>query len=150
MPIVYTLNHARQRLFSVAEVSMTYPEVVAHLKKERDNNCLPLAELIDATQVTVALSAGEVHEVAQLLQDLGCHNTIGPMAIVTGDDISYGMVRMLEILLEDVYHVRPFRDRVKAEEWLNTISVPCTPVQEGMNLTGLTLRPSGSGETAKD
>ncbi len=131
MSIAYTVDRARQRLCTVAEGSVTYPEVVAHLEKKRDDNCLLLAEFVDATQAVVALSAAEVRQVAQLLRDLGRHNAIGPTAVVTGDDVSDGMIRMLGILAEDVCDIRPFRDRGKAEEWLNAIHPSRPPAQEG-------------------
>jgi hypothetical protein len=41
------------------------------------------------------------------------------------------MMRMLEILVEDVCDVRPFRDLGKAKEWLNIIPMPRPPAQKG-------------------
>jgi hypothetical protein len=131
MPIAYTVDRARQRLFTVAQGSVTYPEVVAHLDKERDDNCLPLTELIDATQATAVLSAAEVRLIVDRLRNLGRDNALGQTAVVTGDDISYGMMRMLEILVQDVCNVRPFRDRGKAEEWLNAIPMRRPPAKKG-------------------
>jgi hypothetical protein len=37
---------------------------------------------------------------------------------VVANDYAYGMLRMLEILLDDVCLVRPFRERDAAEQWL--------------------------------
>jgi hypothetical protein len=39
--------------------------------------------------------------------------------VVVSDDVSYGMLRMLEILLEDIA-VRPFRagEETEAKQWL--------------------------------
>jgi hypothetical protein len=131
MPIAYSIDHARRRLFTVAKGSVTYPEVVAHLEKERDDNFLSLIEFIDATHATAAFSAAEVRQVVNLLRDLGHHNALGPTAVITGNDISYGMMRMLEMLVEDVCDVRPFRDRDAAEKWLNAIPMPRPPAQKG-------------------
>ena len=39
-------------------------------------------------------------------------------AIVVDSELAYGMLRMLEILVEDVCSIRPFRDHEKAEQWL--------------------------------
>jgi hypothetical protein len=131
MPITYTLDRVRRRLFAVARGSITYSEIVAHLEKERDDNGLPFAEIIEATQAYVALSAAEVRRVVDLLRDLGRHNALGPTAVITGNDFSYGIMRMLGILVEDVCAVRPFRDRGEAEEWLDAIPMPRPPAQEG-------------------
>jgi hypothetical protein len=130
MPITYSIDLALRRLFAVATGSLTYSELLAHLEKERDDNGLPLTEIIDATQATVVLSAAEVRMVVQRVRDLGRRNALGPMAIITGDDISFGIMRMMEMLIEDVCDVRPFRNRGKAEEWLDTIPMPRSPSQE--------------------
>ena len=131
MPITYTIDSTRRWLFTVAKGTVTYSQVEAHLGKERDDNGLPFTEFIDATQATADLSAEEVRQVVDLLRDLGRHNALGPTAVVTGDDVSYGIMRLLEILVEDVCDIRPFRDRGEAEEWLKTIPVPRPPAQEG-------------------
>jgi len=92
---------------------------------------LPFTEVIDATQATADISPAEIRKLVELLRNLGRHNALGPTAVITDDVFSYGMMRMLEILVEDVCDVRPFRDRGEAEEWLNSISMPRPPAQEG-------------------
>ena len=131
MPITCSVDRARQRLFTAVEGTVTHLEVMAHWEKKRDDNCLHLSELIDATQVAVAFSAAEVLQIAQLLRDFVRRNALGPTAIVTGDDVSYGMILMLEILVKDVCDVRPFCDPGEAEEWLNAHPRLFTPAQEG-------------------
>jgi len=130
MPIVYSIDRLRRRLFAMAKGTVPISEVVAHLWKERDDNGLPLTELIDATQATVSFSDTEIRKIIDLLRELGRRNALGPTAVVTGDDVSYGIMRMLGILIEDVCDVRPFRSCDKAEEWLNTIPKPRLPTQE--------------------
>jgi hypothetical protein len=130
MPITYSIDRARRRLFAVAQGSVTYSEVVSHLEKERDDDGLPFPELIEAREATVVLSAAEVRQVVELLRNLGRHNALGPTAVLVGNDVSYGVVRMLEVLVEDVSDIRPFRERSAAEEWLNSIGRQRPPAQE--------------------
>lgn len=118
MSIAYSVDRVHRRVSAVAEGSVTHPEIVAHLRKERDDDGLRFTEFIDATQATVSLSASEVREIVELLRDLGRRNALGPTAVVVVNDVSYGTLRMLEVLVEDVCVVRPFRDRDEAEEWL--------------------------------
>ena len=118
MPIAYSVERERRWLFAVAEGEAGFSEIATHLRKERDDGGLPFPELIDATRATVALSGAEVRRVVDLLRDLARHGALGPTAVVVGDDVSYGVMRMLEILVEDVCAVRPFRGRLEAEEWL--------------------------------
>lgn len=118
MPITYTIDPGRRWLNAVATGWLSYAEIAHHLAMERDDGGLPLAELGDATQAIVDLSQPEVRRVVELLRDLGEHNALGPTAVVVGNEVSYGVLRMLGMLVEDVCAVRPFRDRAKAEEWL--------------------------------
>ena len=97
MPIAYSIDRARRRLSAVARSIVTYPEVMAHLGKERDDNGLPLHELIDATQATVAFSPSEVRQIVERLRYLGRSSALGPTAVITGNDVSYGIMRMLEM-----------------------------------------------------
>ncbi len=124
MPITYSVDRERRRLSTEATGSVTYSEVVAHLDKERFDNGLPLTELIEATQATVAFSPDEVRQIVKRLRDLGRRYALGPTAVVVGNDFSYGILRMLEILVEDVCDIRPFRNRGEAEEWLNAVPKP--------------------------
>ncbi len=48
----------------------------------------------------------------------GASRASAPTAIIVDSDDGYGMLRMLEILVEDVCAVRPFRSREEAEKWL--------------------------------
>ena len=131
MPITYSIDRARRRLSTVAVDSVTCSEVMAHLDKERVDNGLPLTELVVATRAKVAFSPVDVRHIIERLRVLGRHHALGPTAIVTDDDLSYGMMRMLEMLVEDVCDVRPFRNVGEAEAWLNTISMPRPPTQVG-------------------
>ena len=76
----YTTGHAgsEETLRASGEQDLeglTYSEIVAHLGKKRDDDGLPFAEFIDATQATVALSAAEVRQVVDRLRPE--ENTIG-------------------------------------------------------------------------
>ena len=118
MPITYTIDPARRWLITVASGWLSYAETAHHLELERDDGGLPLAELADATQALVNFSQPEVRKIVELLRQLGQHNALGPTAVVVANDVSYGVVRMIGILVEDVCAVLPFRARAKAEEWL--------------------------------
>jgi hypothetical protein len=58
------------------------------------------------------------------------HIALGPTAIIVVSDFAYGMMRMLEILVEDVCDIRPFRDRGEAEKWINSFTNPRPPTRE--------------------
>ncbi|HVK11430.1 MAG TPA: hypothetical protein VM597_21855 [Gemmataceae bacterium] len=97
---------------------MTHAEIVAHLDRERADGVLGLPEFVDATRATAVFSADEVRRLLERLRTLRRNGEIGPAAVLVADDLSYGMLRMLEILTDGVCDVRPFRDRAAAESWL--------------------------------
>jgi len=46
---------------------------------------------------------------------------LGPTAVIVDSDFAFGMTRMIEVLVEDVALVKPFRDKLEAELWLNHV-----------------------------
>jgi len=46
---------------------------------------------------------------------------LGPTAVVVSSEFGFGMIRMLEILLEEVCIVKPFHDYDAAEQWLRDL-----------------------------
>jgi len=129
MPISYSIDSERGRVFATAQGPITYSEIVAHLEKERKDRGLPYSELIDAVEATADFSASEVRKVVERLRELGRRNALGPTAVVAVDDVAYGLLRMLEFLVEDVCDIRPFRDRAKAEVWLDAMPAPRPPAR---------------------
>ncbi len=127
MAITYEIDKARRRLAAVATGAVPYPDVLAHLEMERLDDGLPFHELIDATNATAELNTGPVRAIVDRRRVLGRAHALGPTAVIVGDDLSYGILRMLETLVEDVCDIRPFRDHAEAEAWLETIPLPRSP-----------------------
>lgn len=90
----------------------------AHLQRERRDLALTHRELIDARRAMVGLSATEVREVVELLRSLSRSYRLGRTAVVVSSDVAYGIVRMLQVLVEDICDVHPFLDLGAAEQWL--------------------------------
>jgi hypothetical protein len=53
------------------------------------------------------------------LRWLGERTRLGPTAVVVNSDVAFGIVRMIEMMVEDVALVKPFRDKLDAELWLD-------------------------------
>jgi len=118
MSIAVTVDHARKLLLVRATGRITFDDIRSHLEEERLEGGLPYRELIDARGYTPAFSLSEVRSIVALLRQLGMESRLGPTAIIVDSDIGYGMIRFLEILVEDVCAIRPFRYQEEAEEWL--------------------------------
>lgn len=107
-----------EKLTIVAEGMITLAEVRAYLEREPRDLTLPYRELIDARRAAVRLSAAEVQEIVELLRSCSRRSRLGRTAVVVSTDVAYGVIRMLQILVEDTCVIHPFRDLATAEEWL--------------------------------
>ncbi len=116
--ITITVDHPRRLLLVRAVGPITFEDIRTHLEEERVIGGLPYRELIDARGFTPAFSLKEVRAVVELLRRLGGESRLGPTAIIVDSEIGYGMIRFLEILVEDVCAVRPFWHQDEAEAWL--------------------------------
>jgi hypothetical protein len=77
--------------------------------------------LIEARDAIPDLSPADMRVLVAWLRWLGERTRLGPTAVVVNNDFSFGMVRMVEILVEDVCLVRPFREKLSAELWLEEL-----------------------------
>jgi hypothetical protein len=120
MPITIEVNHERREVRTIAEGPITMEEIESHLNSETDHRALGYPELIDARLATAKFNTDDARETVYLLRRLGEKGSLGPSAVIVADEVTYGMMRMLEILLDDVCELRPFRqsERAKADKWL--------------------------------
>jgi hypothetical protein len=124
MPITFTVDHGRHRTRAVATGSVTFDEVREHLLEEREEHGLRYPEIIGATHSTVTFSGEEARAIVRMIRDLAAAGAFGPTAVIVSDDVSYGMMRMIEMLLGDVCAVRPFRaaEASRIQDWLDQSS----------------------------
>ena len=122
MPIVLSVNHERKEVEAVATGPIHYPEVEHHLCTERYVGGLAYREFIDARGAGVLFTPAEIRQIVALLRRLGQESKLGPTAVLVSTDVAFGLMRMLEILVEDVAAVRPFRDEREARAWLASYS----------------------------
>jgi len=120
MPVKLTIDHVGRTANAVANGAIGVEDIREHLDGERIRGGLPYREFIDATRARAVFGAADVRTIVDLLRSLGRQKALGPTAVVVSDDVTYGMLRMLEILLEDIAAVRPFRasEVLEAKQWL--------------------------------
>ena len=118
MTITHSIDHDRRYMKAIASGPVDWEEARTHLLVERRDGGLSYAELIDGRSATPTWTTDQAREIVELLKALGQESKLGPTAVVVSSDFAFGMMRMLEILLEDVCILRPFRDYDEAERWL--------------------------------
>ena len=116
--LTHTVNPDRKEVTTIAEGTVTLAELRAHLQRERHDSALPYRELIDARRADVRFSSADVREIVELLRSLSRRHRLGRTAVVVSTDMAYGIIRMLQLLVEDTCVVYPFRDLAEAEQWL--------------------------------
>ena len=125
MIVTIGADDAKGVLAVLAEGPVDFEEIRAHVLEERAHRALGHRELIDARRAMPAVTAADVRRVVTLVRAEAQRVALGPTAVVVSNDIAYGMLRMLEILVEDVAAIRPFRDYREAVKWLG--SAPLGP-----------------------
>ena len=118
MIVTLGADDARRVLTVVAEGAVDFEEIRAHLLDERAEGALGFRELIDARRAIPSVTATDVRRVVDLVRSEARNVAFGPTAVVVSSDVAYGMLRMLEMLVEDVAAIRPFRDYRDAVRWL--------------------------------
>jgi len=119
MPISYSLDPRSGWMLTRADGLVTFHEVIAHLDVEQRNRDLHRAELVDARGATTDLTANEVRRLVQRAAEMLRGVDIGPTAIVTTNDVVFGMARMYGMLAESVgVNAEAFRDMQSATSWL--------------------------------
>ena len=125
MPVTLEVDHELHKATTVATGPITMADIRSHLEDETQRGGLGYRELIDGSKASVGFTTTDVRATVDILRKLGREGALGPAAVIVPDEVSYGMLRLLEILLEDVVAVRPFRERERhdAEEWLATAPI---------------------------
>jgi len=106
-----------------ADGVVTFHDINAHLDVEQRNRDLHRSELIDARGATTDLTAEQVRRLVRRAADMLRITDLGPTAIVTTNDVVYGMARMYSILAEGVgANAEVFRDMDSATRWLSRMN----------------------------
>ena len=112
------MDHASRSMIATADGLITLDDIRRHLEAERREAGLSYAELIDARTATPSLSSADVRTLVSLVRDMAASQSLGPTAVVVSTDYAYGMLRMLDMLVEDVCAIRPFHDVPEGRLWL--------------------------------
>lgn len=113
------VDHDRRELHTTATDPISLSNIADHLAMERREGGLLYAQLIDARTAAPGFTSTDIRAVVSLVRDLAARRLhLGPTAVVVSSDAGYGMVRMLQMLIEDICAVHPFRDMEAARQWL--------------------------------
>ena len=122
MPVTYEIDPSRDLVRTLATGVVTYPDLEQHLAKEERDDAVGLAEVMDARGATTDLTTDQVRDLVARTHALVRKGRFGALAIVTDNDVAFGMARMYQLLCETTLPVRieVFRDLEPALAWLRT------------------------------
>ena len=127
MPITFAVDKAAHIVRTEAVGQITRLDIDQHLDAEFRAGGTTYPEIIDATCASVAFGPADVRAIVATIRRMASEGCFGPTAVIVGNEVGYGMMRMLGTLLEDVADVRPFRpgDRAAGESWVTAAA--CRP-----------------------
>ncbi len=122
MPVIVGVDHEHRQVNAVAMGSVTYADAKTHMQLEVREHARGYRKFVDFRGAGIQISPSEIRQIVDGLRDLAQDEKFGPTAVVVSSDQAYGMMRMLEMLVEDVCEIRPFREEAEARAWLETRS----------------------------
>ena len=125
MPIAMEFDTASNRLRTTATGELTLADLLGHIDDEERAAHLGAPELFDARDATTSLMAPEVRRLVDVMRTYAKQQAIGPTALVTRNDVVFGMARMYGILSGDFDpRFSVFRNMTDAERWLDAGGEP--------------------------
>ncbi|HKR08436.1 MAG TPA: hypothetical protein VJS39_04540 [Gemmatimonadaceae bacterium] len=121
MPITATYDHQHRRVLATAVGRISLDEIRSHLEEERQEPALGYSEMVDARGAVPDFPPADVRILVAWLRWLGEKTRLGPTAVIVDTDFAFGMARIIESLVDDVALVKPFRDKLDAELWLDAV-----------------------------
>jgi hypothetical protein len=120
MPIRFTYDHQLKILFTTADGLLSLVEIQRHLDEEAAAEALGYREIFDASAASTNLTSEEARELARRLVARMRSGPLGPTAIFTTNDVTFGMARMFAIFCElwSGPQVGVFRSLDEGLDWL--------------------------------
>ena len=123
MPVSYEIDPSHL-VRTLASGLVTYQDLERHVAEEEHDDAVGLAEVIDARGATTDLTADQVRGLVARTDALVRKGRFGALAIVTDNDVAFGMARMYQLLCEASLPVRieVFRYLEPALAWLRAVN----------------------------
>jgi hypothetical protein len=100
VPIRFTFDPKLNMLFTIAEGLISFEEIEKHLEEEAAQSLLGHREVFDAYAATTNLTDNQVRAIVSRLVEMARNGAFGPTALVTNNDMLFGMAMMMKILSE--------------------------------------------------
>jgi hypothetical protein len=123
MPIIINVDHEQQLVRALAIGPVTFEDIRAHVSQEHHWHGLSYPELIDARGAGPSLDPSEVNQLLDLVRPMANHTHLGRTAVLVSTDYAFGIVGVVEKLVEEYCEIKAFRDEDEALKWLTSKSI---------------------------
>jgi hypothetical protein len=121
MPISYSINDRKKRLYTRATGWVTYDDLVMHMQAEFGRAAASYPEIFDCTGATTDLTAGDIRLLVKNREQIADVQEAAPVAIVAPTDLFYGLFVIFDMLTHAIRPMHIFRNVAEAEEWLDSL-----------------------------
>lgn len=132
MSFTFTSDAATRTLRSRATGRVNLADLLAFMEERVRQGLLDYDHLLDMRGVDIDLGYHEAGAFAAACRRLHATRSVGITAVVADSDVTYGVARMIEMLLEfDGIVVAVFREQDAADTWLRGCRSVRTTLAEG-------------------
>ena len=118
MPITYSFDPSEHVIHTLVTGEARLATIREHLNAISAEPWFPAPAVVDVRLAGTGIPSAEVRSVVDIFRRLGPRLDGAPIAVIVASDVAYGLVRMMEIMLDDVVSIAPFHDMASARAWL--------------------------------
>jgi hypothetical protein len=112
------LDHDHHRLLTLCAGTITIQNLAVHLEHLDTCGLIGYDQLTDLTQARLAAHTGQLRWLAEVIRTKSAVCPLGRMVYLVGDDLAFGLSRMLSAFAEPEHTITVFRRRFDAFECL--------------------------------
>lgn len=121
MPISYTVDDEKKRMYTRATGLVTFEELRAHMNAEEGKPAGTYKEIFDCSDATTDVTTEQIRSLVAERIAVAQRRTPSPVAIVANTDLFFGIMRMFDSMSDSIRPIRVFREREAAAYWLESI-----------------------------
>lgn len=120
VPIRFTLDPTLNILITTLQGLISFDDIEKHLDEEAARGFLGYPEICDATEASTNLTDDQARAIVARLRDMAESQAFGATAVVTQNDVFFGMVMMIKILseLRGGPRIGVFRSMAAGLDWI--------------------------------
>lgn len=119
MPIRWTIDHARKRVFAVAEGDVTRAEFEEYLEAMDREQAMAYRKLFDGTDGGTTMDSYDLLAICVRIRSYH-RNPVGPLAVVMTGEHAHLVLRVLGVLAAAKRPMRIFHSLKPAQRWIES------------------------------